>query len=167
MRRESAQAVAYWWGVTPQTVTRWRKALDVGPTTEGTHQLRSDYALEPAGTAARAKAHAKAADPERRAKIAAARRGKPRPAHVGEAVATAHRGKNYRAGTRAKMSAAHRQRGTRPPKSGRPWTAEEEALLRELSPGEVARRTGRTLTAVYSRRIALGMPDGRRRKAGP
>lgn len=33
VRRESASAVAYWWGVTAQTVTRWRKALGVvGPT---------------------------------------------------------------------------------------------------------------------------------------
>jgi hypothetical protein len=31
VRRESAQAVAYWFGVTAQTVTRWRKALGVGP----------------------------------------------------------------------------------------------------------------------------------------
>src|SRR5271165_3958276 len=29
VRRESAIAVCHWWGVTPQTVTVWRKALDV------------------------------------------------------------------------------------------------------------------------------------------
>src|SRR5262245_48485961 len=33
VRRESGQAVAYWWGVTSQTVTVWRKALGVGPIT--------------------------------------------------------------------------------------------------------------------------------------
>jgi len=27
IRRESNQTVAYWWGITPQTVTKWRKAL--------------------------------------------------------------------------------------------------------------------------------------------
>src|SRR5262249_54283163 len=80
VKRESAQAVGYWWGVTRATVSKWRAALGVGPTNEGTHRLRHDYALEPAGDAAREKAHTKNADPDRRAKIAAAKRGKPRPA---------------------------------------------------------------------------------------
>ena len=31
----------------------------------------------------------------------------------------------------------------------------------DLTLSEVAARTGRTLTAVYGRRIVLGMPDGR------
>ena len=104
---------------------------------------------------------AKAADPQRRAKLAAAKKGKPRPANVGEAVAKANRGTSHSKAARAKISEAHRERSTRPPKAGRPWTAEEEALLRELPPTEVARRTGRTLKAVYSWRRVLGMPDGR------
>jgi hypothetical protein len=65
VRRESNQAVAYWWGVTPQTVTKWRKALDVPRANEGTHRLHHDVALEPGVVAGRAKAHAKAGDPER------------------------------------------------------------------------------------------------------
>src|SRR4051812_2384025 len=40
VRRESNAAVCYWWGVTGQTVSKWRRALGVGPVTEGTHQLR-------------------------------------------------------------------------------------------------------------------------------
>src|SRR5262249_31301022 len=36
VRRESNQAISYWWGVTPQTVTVWRKALDVPRFNEGT-----------------------------------------------------------------------------------------------------------------------------------
>jgi len=76
-------------------------------------------------------------------------------------------GTPHSAEARAKMSAAHKRRGTRPPKAGRPWTAEEEALLRRLPPAEAARRTGRTLKAVYAWRRVLGEPDGRRRKAGP
>jgi hypothetical protein len=62
------------------------------------------------------------------------------------------------------MSEAHRLRGTRPPKAGRPWTAEEDALARELPAAEAARRTGRTLRAVRCRWAALGLPDGRRRE---
>jgi hypothetical protein len=65
------------------------------------------------------------------------------------------------------MSAAHKRRSTRAPKTGRPWTAEEEALLRRLPPAEGARRTGRTLKAVYAWRRILGVPDGRRRRGGP
>jgi hypothetical protein len=78
VRRESNQAVAFWWGVTPQTVTVWRKALGVPPTTVGTSKLRSAHFHEPWARRAQKKAVAKARDPERRAKIAAAKRGKPR-----------------------------------------------------------------------------------------
>jgi hypothetical protein len=46
-----------------------------------------------------------------------------------------------------------------------PWTAAEDELVRTLPGKEVARMTGRTLTAVYSRRLVLGLPDGRTRAA--
>ena len=98
---------------------------------------------------------------ERRAKIAAAKRGKPRPAHVVEAIRRALQGKPLSAEARRKMSEAHRRRGTRPPKAGRPWTAAEDRLLRQLRPPEVAELTRRTLRAVYDRRRDLGPPDGR------
>jgi hypothetical protein len=93
IRRESNQAVSYWWGLTPQTVTKYRKALGVGPTTEGTSNLRREHFAEPWADVMRAKGHAKARDPQRRAKIAAAKKGKPRPPHVIEAIAEAHRGR--------------------------------------------------------------------------
>src|SRR5262249_8512654 len=47
VRREAGLAVAHHWGVTPQTVTVWRKALDVGAVTEGTSMLKRERALEP------------------------------------------------------------------------------------------------------------------------
>jgi hypothetical protein len=116
-------------------------------------------------TAALARAQAKAGDPERRAMIAAARRGKPR--HVIEAMRTANLGRKHTEQTRRRMSEAHRRRGTRPPKAGRSWTAQEDALLAAgLTAAEVAERTGRTLTAAYKRRGLLGLPDGRRRGEG-
>jgi hypothetical protein len=163
VRRESNQSVAHWWGVTPQTVTKWRKALDVTRANEGTHRLHHDHALEPGVAAGRAKAKERANDPARRAKIAAAKRGKPRPAGMMEALAAADRGKRLGDETRRKMSEAHRRRGTRPPAAGEPWTPEEDELARTLPAAEVTLRTGRTLTAVYNRRIDLGVPDGRRR----
>jgi transposase-like protein len=83
------------------------------------------------------------------------------PEFKAEAVSAAHLGTHHTDEARAKMSAAQRRRGTRPPKAGRPWSAEEDELLRTLRPVDVAARTGRTLAAVYGRRIVLGMPDGR------
>jgi hypothetical protein len=62
--------------------------------------------------------------------------------------------------SRRKMSEAHRKRGTLVPGTI-VWTAEEDELLKTLPAEEVARRTGRTLKAIYTRRRRLGMPDGR------
>jgi hypothetical protein len=41
------------------------------------------------------------------------------------------------------------------------WTPEEDGVVRALPPGEAARRTGRTIAAVYQRRRVLGLPYGR------
>ena len=115
VRKEAALAVAHWWGVHRQTVWAWRKALRVGPSTEGTARLRHDWGLEPHAARGREAARDKARDPARREKIAAARRGKPRPPHVVEAVAAAHRGTRHTEEARRKMSEAHRRRrGTAP-----------------------------------------------------
>src|SRR5438067_3693796 len=37
VRNEAAVVVAHWWGVSFNTVTRWRRALSVGRKTRGTH----------------------------------------------------------------------------------------------------------------------------------
>jgi hypothetical protein len=43
IRRESNQAIAYWWGIDPQAVMKWRKALRVQWANEGTRRLCQDY----------------------------------------------------------------------------------------------------------------------------
>ncbi len=156
VRKESNQAVCHWWGVTPQAVSLWRKALDVGRATKGTKQLWSDAGETDYAARGRKRAHAKAQDPERRAKIAASKIGKPRPRHVTEAMRKGRTGKPQSAEARQKMSVAARRRGARPPKAGSPWTVEEDALLFALPVAEVATRTGRTRKAVYDRRHELG-----------
>jgi len=162
VRRESSLAIQHWFGVGPFTVWKWRRALGVDRNTEGTSQLFSEISqTNPGIVAGLAKAHGKAKDPDRCEKIAAAQRGKPRPASVMQAAWEANRGRKHTAEARAKMSAAQRRRGARPPKAGRPWTAEEDALVLELPAFEVVSRTGRTLQAVYSRRSALGLNEGR------
>jgi hypothetical protein len=162
--------VAHWWGVGPDTAWKWRKALDVGRRTAGTKRLQHEHALEPGIAAGRAKAHAQSrvatADAARREKIAA-RRGKPRPVHVIEAMIANKRGKPLSAEHRRKLSAADLRRGARPPKAGRPWTTQEDGLVCSLPAPEAAAGTGRPLCSVYTRRRQLKLPDGRaRRKIG-
>ena len=90
--RESNQAVAYWFGVTGQTVTKWRRALGVRAT-EGDRRLRVAIGKSPIMRKALAAMRAKARDPVRCAKIAASKRGKPRPKHVLEALRKANLGR--------------------------------------------------------------------------
>jgi hypothetical protein len=165
--READQAVAHCWGVGLWSVWQWRKALGVCAVTEGTVRLKHDHALAPGITAGRAKAHAMSRDPEtgaaRREKIAAAKRGKPRPAQVIEAMRKGCTGKPHDEEARRTMSEAQRRRGARPPKAGRSWTEAEDALVVRLPASQAAERTGRTLRAVYDRRRELQLPDGRRR----
>jgi hypothetical protein len=61
------------------------------------------------------------------------------------------------------VDAVRRQRyllGIPNPETNR-WSDEEDDLVRTLRPREAAARTGRSLSAVYSRRLELGLPDGR------
>jgi hypothetical protein len=162
VRRESSLAIRFWWGVSMSTVRQWRRALEVPRVNEGSRRLWKTNARTPASKAARRLAWQKARDPARCEKIAESKRGKPMPAHVLAALRKSHLGKPTSDETRAKQSAAHRARGTRAPKAVRPWTPEEDELVRTLPPAEVVQRTGRTLVAVWSHRAVLGLPDGRR-----
>jgi hypothetical protein len=140
VRQETSLAVAHWWGVTGQTVTIWRKALGVGPTTTGTSVPRARVMLGEQGQRMRELGRAKHRDPERCAKIAAARRGKPRPAHVVEAIRRAHTGRVPTEETRRKMSEAQKRRGAWSPAAGRPWTEAQDAVVRSLRPRRRRRR---------------------------
>lgn len=162
IRKESGIAVCYWFGMAAGTASKYRGALGVEHNNEGTHRLRRELGKSEWFAAAQRKAWSKARDPVRREKIAAARRGKPRPRHVIEAMRQANLGRPLAAATRRKQSQAHKRRGTRPPAAGEPWSATEDALVRrKLSAKEIAKRTGRTLSAVWSRRQALGVQQRR------
>jgi hypothetical protein len=106
-----------------------------------------------------AAAAALAGGPARREKIAAARRGKPRPWHVMEPAQEAREGSRHTEETRWKTSEAHRRRGARLPKAARLWTPGEDALVRTLPAVYAAQQTGRTLKAVYNRRAVLRAAD--------
>jgi hypothetical protein len=154
VRRESSAAVCDHWGITAQTVSKWRKALGVGQMTEGTFLLKSEAIRDSVPmVAAREKAKAKARDPERVRKIREAKLGKPRPDHVIEAMRQARLGSKASEETRRKMSEARKGK-PRPPR--RDWAAWELALLGELSDAEVAKRTGRSEASVGSMRRKRG-----------
>jgi hypothetical protein len=157
VRRESEIAVAYWWGVTAQTVWQWRKALGVLQVNEGTARLYHDYAPERLPPEVQAKARAAANSPAANAKKAAARQGKP--AHPNQAKAlAAGRRKNQSPEARRKRGESHRRRGTIPSTAGRPWTAEEDALLGTMPDEDVTQKTGRTPGAVMCRRWERRVP---------
>jgi hypothetical protein len=165
VRREAGIAVAYWWGVRADTVSRWRKALGVGRTTKGSHVLKSAYTREPWARTAWKKARLMAKAPEAIAKIAAAMRGRRMPKHVAAILRRAHLGRKASAEARRKMREAHLRRRSLPP-GVKPWTAAEDALIRRLPVSEVVRRTGRSKVGVTKRRRKLRIPDGRRRGSG-
>jgi hypothetical protein len=152
IRQESGPAVCHWWGVCPATVRKWKRLLGVSGDTDGTRAVRSLSFLGTAGKKARAAGVLKAQDPARRAKISAAMRGKRRSAAVVEKLRQAKLGTRHTDETRRKMSEAHRRRGTRPPKAGRAWSAEEDSLILALPVQDAARKTKRTLSAVTQRR---------------
>jgi hypothetical protein len=147
VRRESATAICYWWGVTPQTVSVWRKALDVGRATEGSSRLWQQNAERVMTEEVRRRAVAAANTPEANAKKSATRRrGKPMLPGAREAFRR-HREGPRTPEHRRRIGEALRRIGHRPPDGARLWTAEEEALLGTMPDVEVARRVGRTVRA--------------------
>lgn len=108
LRAESATAICHWWGVTEQTVTKWRKALGVSPDTLGSRRLKSAYASHPDFQHVLDAAHATLKDPARGAKISAALKGKPIPPHVRMMLLAARLGSKASDETRQKMRESHR-----------------------------------------------------------
>jgi hypothetical protein len=162
IRKESGQAVGYWWGVSSFTTAKWRKAFAVPQSNDGTHRLRVKYNAEPWAVQARKKAHAKARDLERRQKIGDAKRGKSLPPHVVDAMRKGRSGIRHTAAARAKMRAERQARlATGWRAVGQAWGEAEDEMVRTLPAQEVMARTGRTLSSVYNRRVRLRVPDGR------
>jgi hypothetical protein len=126
VKRESAGAVMHFWGVKANTLWTWRKALNVGQYTEGTRKCKSESFLPHAARGSEA-ARPTWGSEERRAKISAARKGKPRPAHVVEAMRKGRTGKPYSEETRAKMCQAQRAR-----QRDDAWTQQQDELVRAL-----------------------------------
>lgn len=111
VRNEAAQAICHWWGVGVLAVNKWRHALGIaGTTNPGTSEIRRLHFAEPWAEEAKKKAWSKGSDSDRRQKIAASKRGKPRPPHVIEAMRKGRLGKSHSEVTKQKMRAAHKRR---------------------------------------------------------
>jgi len=131
VRRESAQAVAWHWGVTLVTVFKWRKALKVPPVTAGTRRVREKWRTE-------FRQHHRYPEQIALRNVQVCRRYPRRR----ESPPT-------REAIRGLM-----ERGL----FAKPWTRKEEALLGTMSDAEAGRKVGRSVTAVKSRRNLLGIP---------
>jgi hypothetical protein len=157
---ESNQAVAHWFGIPPGTVSTFRKALGVGKMNAGTTRLRKAYGKEDWFKEAQKKAQKTPWTEKRRRKQSKLFKGKARPKHVIEALRKGRTGKPQSPATRDKITRSHLARKKSHIHAEVALAADFDELVRTLPPAEVARRSGRTLTAVYHRRHRLGINDG-------
>lgn len=152
IRQEAGVAVCHHWGITGQTVTKWRKAIGiVGQITRGTSACSSEQLLGEKGQKMRAALLPVLSSPERAAKISAAKRGVPRPPEVMERLRQSNLRRKPSAEARARMSAAQKARGAWPPAAGKPWSKQEDVIILSLPTGEAASKTGRSAGAVRDR----------------
>lgn len=162
IRGESNGTVCHWWGITPQTVTKWRKALGVETLNAGTKAALSDMITPARKEAMKVRREPKYRDPERNEKIRQSRLGKPRPKHVLEALRKSHLGRKR---TAEVLQRQHQARQRRFPLSYAPWTAAEDEIVRTFTVKEAARATGRSTNRILQRRAELGITKPRARKS--
>jgi hypothetical protein len=79
LRTEAAVEICKAWGITSQTVTKWRKKLGLSSRTPGQLDRRRRIMRGPLGKQLRRLAYPTLRSPTRRAKIAASKLGKKRP----------------------------------------------------------------------------------------
>lgn len=130
IRRESATAVAHWWGVTNETVSHWRRSLGVTPGTEGTKARLRELFVGRLTAEVVARRTTATAEAQRK------RRGRKAPRHVIEAMRKANLGRKNSAESLARMSEAARRCERKPPPGGRLWMPEEDEAVRTLPGGE-------------------------------
>ncbi len=164
VRRESGVAVCHSWGASWYYVNKWRRALGVPSSNDGTYRLRLAFTQTPRFRQIQKMAWALNGTPERRAAQSLRQTGMKMSEQAGRNNSLAHIGMRATEKSRRKMSESHKRRGTWPPAAGKPWSKEELALLRKLRPRDVAKRIDRIYIAVCSMRFLLGLTSGRKRK---
>jgi NUMOD3 motif len=150
VRRESAQAVAHWWGVSMSLVWRWRRALGVELCNEGTFQLRHEYGTAQECLEGLKKAVASSLKPESLAKRGDSYRGHRHSEETKRKLSETLRGRKMSVEAIRKSAKGHR--GKPNPGVKNRWGPEEDQLLLTLRLGEVMRLTGRTKASCQGRR---------------
>jgi hypothetical protein len=89
-------------------------------------------------------------------------RGRKLPRRVKEKLCRINRGKKLSTEQREKIRAALKRIGHHPP-GVKLWTPAENEIVRTVAPAVAAKKTGRTLQAMFDRRRTLGLPDEGRR----
>jgi hypothetical protein len=161
VRLESEIAVAHHWGVSPQTVYKWRRALGVPEMNEGSSRLYSAYVPEKFTPEVRAMGKEAMKSPEVGAKIRAALAGRPlHPNMIAGRQQAIHQPKSD--GWKRKMSERMREHWFNSEQHGRPpchrWTKEEVDLLGTDTDPAVARVLGLPTPIVHGKRRRLGIP---------
>jgi hypothetical protein len=160
VRVESAIAVAFHWGVSPHTVRRWRRALDVPRSTNGTRRLAIDYVAEKLTPEVRAKAKHSMHSAEVRARLRASHVGRPTHPNFRAAQREYARRPKPEAWKRA-LSARMGKMWENPEAHGRParhhWTDDEIALLGTQSDGALAKLLRLPTHVVSAQRRRLGI----------
>lgn len=157
VRRESVQAVAHWWGISVEKVRLIRRALNVSDFNEGTMRLHRRYAQTPEFRRKAEKAWANAGSPERRAINSKAQQGRVHSKATCRKIAAANRRRVTTDDSRRRRSEAAKRCGAWPPAAGRPWTADEIAVLKTFPRLDAATRTGRSIQSVDAKRRQLGL----------
>jgi hypothetical protein len=160
VRTESEQAVAYHWGVRTKVVWKWRRALGVGPMTNGSRRLRIEYAIETLTPEARAKGVEAMHSEEVRAKLSAAKKG--RPLHPNSRAAALEAAKRPKSEKWKRGQAERSRRMWENPEAyglppRRQWTDDEIALLGTDTDKAIATRLGIPRNVVKYKRERLGI----------
>jgi hypothetical protein len=160
IRTESEMAVAHHWGVRYQTVWKWRKALSVPRMTNGGRRLRIEYATEHFTLEFRAKGKEALSSAGVRAKMSAAKKG--RPLHPNTIAACRKRGRRPKSEEwKRGMSARSKKMWENPEahglRAGRKWTEGELALVGTDSDRVVAETLGLSISGVQQKRTSLGI----------
>ena len=161
VRRESVSAVAAHWGVSRNTVWRWRKALNVPCRNEGTQRLYQDTIPDRVNQESLAAARERSRSPAARAKMSATRKGRPpHPRFKAAAAAAARRSKSesFKQKTSRRLRQEWAEGKRRPPVAGPRWSEAEIARLGTGTDEAVAEQLGRSAAAVQKVRIRLAIP---------
>ena len=160
IRTESEMAVAHHWGVRYETVSKWRKALNVPRMTNGSRRLRIEYAIESLTPEVREKGKEAMHSPEVRAKLSAAKKGRPQHPSSLAALGEIRRRPKSEAWKRG-MSERSKKMWQTPEAHGLParrkWKEEELALVGTGSDRAVAKALGLPINLVTQKRRCLGI----------